>query len=206
MATLCAAQCANPDLIPNPTAGCEDVVRYKTLSRIHFALCATELPEPMECAAIKALYTANQIVRSSILGNIVVGDVQREDLLIDECSVPFRRIVARELTFEDRIAIEFAGGSPDAYDDYWDYYFWLDKLNNRNQLRYFLEFCDGDVIIPRDVNGNLLTANLIAELSYQKPTTQGAGWVEFKKASLMFNGDFLYFQVPDFNVYTCEIG
>src|SRR5687768_10099443 len=130
MATLCASQCGNPELIPNPTAGCEDTVRYKTLSRIHFALCSTELPEPLDCAGLLALYEANQIVRSSPLGNIVVGDVTREDLLIDECNVPFRRVVSRELTFEDRIAIEFsttspATASPLAYDNYWDYYFWL---------------------------------------------------------------------------------
>lgn len=205
MATICAAQCANPELVPNPTAGCEDLQRFKTISRIHFALCSTELPDPMTCVAIKALYTANVITRSSILGNIVVGDVVYEDLLIDECSPPFRRIVSRELTFEDRIAIEYSGGSPDSYDNYWDYYFWLDKLNNRSQLRYFIEYCDGDVVIPRDANGNLLTANLTAEISYQKPTTQGAGWVEFKKGSLIFNGDYLRFQVPDFNVNTCEI-
>jgi len=198
---LCPSACGT-DLIGNPEGDCVLVPRKKTLSRISFFVCSTDLPDPMNDAAILALYEDGSIVITSELANIVVNDPTYEDVIMSECRVPDRVIVSREMTFEDRIAI--TSGSP--ANAYYDYAFWQDKLTNQSKLNYIIHYCDGDSVVARDQNGNLLTASITGYLNWQKPATQGAGNIEFKRLSINFNGDPLGFtNTPEFNLYTAGI-
>lgn len=206
----CLSNCQSVSLLPIPTTGCTIDIRQKTLSRILFMPCTVALPNPITCANIAALFTAGMIVGTSELANIVVNDPTTEDVVYSECRPVRKQIMTREITFEDRIALTGVTTSPPqtsppGITNYFDYDFWRDKMSARLQLRYMLVWCDNDVTIPVDANGNLLTADLEAFLSYQKPSTQGGAWIEFKKASITFVGDPLNFIKPSFNLTNCGI-
>lgn len=190
---FCPSTCNDITLLGNPTEGCTTSIRQKTLSRIKFYPCTTTLPDPIEDAAIKALWDDGTIVASSALGNIVWDDPITEDINIDECSPPRTIIVGRVLNAEDRIAVSATEGSPGTVDAYHDYDFWDDKVVNQLTMNYGLIFCDGDVIIPRDRAGVPLTATMSVHISYQKPQTAGGAWIEYKKITIRFNGDPLAF-------------
>lgn len=184
----CPAACNDIELLSNPQAGCELKLREKTLSRIAFFPCSTELPSTLP-GNIAPLFEDGTIVVSMPLANIVVNDPTITEVLIDECSPSDRVIATREITFEDRYAVSNTSGSPAVTDEYWDYKFWQNKNNVRLSLAYMLIYCDGDVVIPKTDTGQYKTANLLVYLSWQKPQTQGGNWIEFKKGSIIFQGD-----------------
>lgn len=153
-----------------------------------------------------ALFNANQLVFSSALGNIVPADPTTEDITIDECNAALKVIDTRTITFEDRIAINNTTFSPSVDAPYFDYNFWQDKNDQQLQLNVMIAYCDGDVIIPLDGNGNPLKATMLVYLSFQKPQTQGGAWVEFKKGEITFRGDpFSMTTPPSWNYITAGI-
>lgn len=185
----CPAACGDITLLSNSATGCAPTRREKTLSRIAFFLCSTTLPEPLE-GNIKPLFDSGDIVASMPLANIVLNDPNISEIMMDECSPMDRKTDTREITFEDRFAVtKTLTTSPVTTDAYWDYDFWQDKLNNQTALNYMLIYCDGDVVIPKNPNGSLMKATLFVYLSAQKPTTQGGSWIEFKRGSIIFQGD-----------------
>lgn len=198
---LCPIECAE-DLIANPDGDCVLAIRKKTISRLSFFVCSTDLPDPMDDAAILALYNDGSIVLSSELANITLDDPTYEDVIVSACRVAQRVVVSRQMTFEDRVAITFSSPA----NAYHDYAFWNDKLTNQTKLNYIVHYCDGDSVIARGDTGTLLTASITAFLNWQKPATQGAGDIEFKSITVNFNGDPLALSnVPEFNLYTAGI-
>lgn len=197
----CPSNCQNLVLIGNPPDQCIQDFRNKTLSRIGFYPCPITLPDPITNNGIKALFDDGTIVVSSPLGNINWADPTTEEIPIDECSPARTIITGRELTAEDRIAITHLSGSPATVDDELDYDFWDDKVQNQALMNTMLFFCDGDVVIPKDRNGNPLRATMLVYISYQKPQTQGGQWTEFKRIIIRFNNDPLAFYTakPAFN-------
>lgn len=197
---LCPASCSDITLIGNPTTNCVPSLRKKTISRLLFWPCSVDLPTPIT-GNIKPLFDDGTIVYSSSLANIVVNDPNFDDVVYDECSPVDKVPSTREITFEDRFAISKTSGSPATTNTYFDYDFWQDKLSNRFSLRFGIVYCDGDVEIPKDDNGNSLTATITVFRSWQKPQTQGGQWIEFKKASIVFQGDpFSLSSKPAFNL------
>lgn len=202
---VCPSSCAT-DLISNPDGNCILSVRKKTLSRISFLDCSVDIPDPITDENIAALYTDGSIVLSSELSNVLLTDPTYEDVPISDCRPNLQLLVGREMTFEDRIAIEVTEGSPAALNKYKDYDFWQDKLDNQTKLNYILHYCDGDSVVARDALGNLLTARITGYLNWQKPATNGSGNVEFKRISVLFNNDPLaMYNKPEFNLITAGI-
>lgn len=201
MANNCPANCQNIVLVGNPPDQCTLLLRNKTLSRVAFYPCSLSLPDPITGVAMKALFDNGDIVASSQLGNINWQDPTTEDIVVNECSPARQIITGRELQAEDRVAIKYLSGSPATADDEYDYDFWQDKMVNQSLMNYMLIFCDGDVVIPKDANGNPLTATMLVYISYQKPGTQGGDWIEFKRISIRFKNDPLAFYTakPAFN-------
>lgn len=199
MAT-CPSSCGDIDLIGNPQTDCEVSLRQTTPSRFAFFGCTTTLPDPITDVAIKALFDDGTIVASSELANVEFADPTTEDITISDCKPPLRQIVSREVTFEDRTAISRTAGSPATTDPFFDYDFWQDKLDNQGKLNYMVIYCNGDVKIARDKDGNLLSATMQGWLNYQRPGTAGNKSTEFKRLSILFDGDPLaMYNKPEFN-------
>lgn len=197
----CPINCVD-ELIANPEDNCILEVRRKTLSRISFFACSTDLPDPITDEAIAELYEQGQIVISSELANLAFGDPTYEDVPISDCRPNLQILTARELTFEDRVAISI--GSP--VNGYFDYDFWQDKISKQANLNFILHYCDGDSVIARNEQGGLLTARITGYLNWQVPTTKGNTNIEFKRLSITFNGDPLgFYNKPEFNLYTAGI-
>lgn len=195
----CPSACGDPDIIANPQANCATSIRRKTLSRILFYPCNTVLPDPLP-GNIKPLFDDGTIVASMTLANIVVEDPQTEDIVVDDCTAPRQFITTRAITFEDRNAITDTGSPA---NDYFDYSFWQNKNNIQQQLSYMFAYCDGDVVIPVDENGNNLTAALLVFLSWQKSSNPGGKSIEFKKGRIVFQGDPFNMSItPAFNLVT----
>lgn len=204
---LCLSNCEDINIIPLPPSGCTLSTRNKTISRLAFFLCTTDLADPMTCNALSTIVNAGAMVFTSELANIDVGTPEYEDVVISECRPALQKCVGRTFAFEDRIAIAAPdpNTSPVTTNNFYDYEYWRDKINNQFQLRCGIVTCDGDLIIPRDKAGNLLSVTITGTVNYQKPSTQGGGWVEFKQLSVRWNGDPLFFQEPIANLDTCNI-
>lgn len=202
----CPASCTSVTLLKNPQTNCVDNIRRKTVSRLFFYPCSLSLPNPITGAAMKALFDAGQIVSTNRLGNVVWADPATEDIMVDECSTARKVITTRQLTCEDRISVEANTNSPAADNPYFDYDFWQDKQDQQITLNAMIAYCDGDVIIPLDRNGNPLAFTMLVFLSWQKPQQQGGAWVEFKKLSFDFQGDpMALYNKPAFNYITAGI-
>lgn len=198
MVGLCPASCGNITLVGNPSS-CTTDIRQKTLSRLAFFPCTVTLPSTIQ-GNIKPLFDSGDIVATSELGNFTINDPQTEDIVVSSCRPAKKVTTTREIVFQDRIAVSFSGGSPASTNKYWDYELWKDKLQYEFKLYSMWIFCDGDVLIPRDANGNLLPFSLMGFINWQQPNNQGGAWVEFKQFSMVYQGDPFYFQAPDFNL------
>lgn len=202
----CPSNCTPDVLIGNPQGICSQDVRQRILSRIAFFPCNTTLPDPITGPGMKALFDSGEIVASSKLANIVLADPQTEDVVIDECSVARKFITSRLITAEDRISVSLTSGSPATTNKFRDYDFWQDKLDHQLLMYTMLIYCDGDVIIPATRDGVYISASLTAYLNYQKPSTQGGQWIEFKHLEFNYPGDPLaLFLKPAFNYITAGI-
>lgn len=202
----CPASCGTITILANPSSSCQDNIRRKTVSRFIFYPCSIQLPSPITNASMLALFTAGQLVFTSALGNIVPADPATEDIMVDECSTARKVITTRTITFEDRVAINNTTYSPSVQAPYFDYNFWQDKNNQQLQLNVMIAYCDGDVIIPQDGNGNPLKMSMLVFLSFQKPQNVGGAWVEFKKGEMTFRGDpFDMSTPPSWNYLTAGI-
>lgn len=195
---LCPSACGDIELLSNP-ASCITDVRLKTLSRIAFFPCNMSIPDPIE-GNIAPLFDDGTIVVTSELGGFTVNDPTTEDVAVSSCRPPKRVIQTREIVFQDRIKVALTSGSPATTNYYFDYDFWKDKLEHEFNLGMMWIYCDGDVMIPRDANGNILTFSLLGFINWQQPSNQGGAWVEFKQFSMIFQGDPFAFIAPDFNL------
>lgn len=193
--------------MPLPPDACSTQRRLKTLSRVIYWSCSATLPDPLTDAAAKALFDNGVFVPGSVLANIVVNDPNFEDVLMSECAPADKIVATREITAEDRVMVSAASGSPATVDNYIDYDFYQDKTDKTGLVNFALAFCDGDVVIPKNANGQPLRGTMTSYISYQKPQTQGGQWIEFKKISIMFQGDPLAFftATPAFNINTAGI-
>lgn len=198
---LCPASCSDITLLSLPTANCVPSMRRNTPNRIFFFPCSVDLPNPIQ-GNIKPLFEDGTIVYTGTLANIVVNDPNIEEVDMDVCSPNDRIVSTREITFEDRFAISKTEGSPATTNNYFDLDFWQDKISNRFRMRYMIGFCNGDVIVPTDENGAYLEASLFLYRAYQVPANKGQ-WIEFKRGSIIFQGDPFNMTVkPAFNLTT----
>lgn len=196
----CPSQCGDIDLVGNPQSGCETSLRRDTPSRILFFACTTTLPDPITDVNIAPLFADGSIVASSPIANGEWGEPTYEDIQVDDCSVPQKVLTNRVWTFQDRTAVSETSGSPAVTDEFHDYDFWVDKLNNQAKLNFMVAYCSGDVKVARAADGSLLTASITSYLNYDTPATAGAPKIEYKQVEVTFNGDPLAMtNKPEFN-------
>lgn len=185
----CPSSCGDLTLITNPQANCETAIRQTTPSRFVFWACSANIPDTINTSNVAALFTNGTFVATSRLANVTWNDPTYEDIQVDDCNPPQQYITSREVTFEDRTAVTDDSDSPAIEDAYHDYDFWQDKLDNQTKLYYGTLYCNGDLKLAKDTAGNYLTARITAYLNYQRPGTGGGLFTEFKRVSILFNGD-----------------
>lgn len=196
----CSQACGDITLIGNPTADCKTAQRYNNPDRLVFKGCDVAIPNPETNIAYKALVDAGLIVFSSPLANWAFGAPTTDEVLISDCNPVLPLITGRQVTVEDRIKIEVTDGSPAVTAGFGDYAFWKDKMNQQFNLNVGVSYCNGDVKWAKDSDGNFLTLSVLVFLDYQRPTTNGGKFVEFKNITINFNGDPLDLNnVPTWN-------
>lgn len=198
---FCPNDCAEITLVDNPTAGCDLKMRKRSIDRIGFFSCKTEIPETLTCASLEPLIGA-AIVFSSPLSNVEFQDPQFEELQLADCRPAERIITRRTVTFQDRIAVELPAAGEDPANPFYDYAFWKDKRSHKAMLRYLFLFCDGSVIIPKEANGAYMEASFDIFQSFERQGSGGSSYIlEIKKGQLDFKGDPLDFNTPAVNIY-----
>lgn len=197
---FCPAECADQTVLVNRSGDCTLKYRKRNIAKIGFYPCDVDLPSPFTCVGLEALVAANTLTFSSELVNVDVGDPIFEELQLSDCRPAIQIATGRTLTFQDRIAIEYASGSPSTTNYFYDYDFWADKLEKKAIMRYLIVYCDGSVVIPKDENGDPMQAELTAFISQERQGTGGTSYIlEIKKGTLNFRGDFLSFNKPELN-------
>lgn len=211
---FCPDNCIDTEeLEPNLPGNCELKPRKRGIDRIGFFPCNRTLPEPMTCEGIQALIDDDVLVFSSPLAQVVVEDPQKEELEIRDCGAPMLMTVLRNITFQDRIAIQQVVASPGTSNLFYDYDFWKDKKTKQAVLRYMFIMCDGSVQVAKDDAGNYLEATLDIFISNERQGTGGTAFtLEIKKGTLSFKGDPFDFVKPEtdtfgnvFNINTCNV-
>lgn len=184
----CPASCGDIVLVGNPTADCNVSRRETTPARLAFFGCDVTLPDPIQ-GNIAALFDDGTIVVSRPLANVTFNDPDTQDIIMDDCSPSLSLVTGRTLTFQDRYAISVTEGSPAVANTFWDYDFWLDKQDQQFNIRAMIIYCNGDVRIPVDRDGNPLILTVYPFINYERPANQGGVFVEFKNVTIRFNGD-----------------
>lgn len=195
----CGIDCATTPLTPSPEQ-CILAPRFTGISRIHFYNCSTSLPDPLTAEALQDLYDDGEIVVTQPLGNITINDPEFQEFQIAACMASQRIVSGREITFQDRIAVTVIEGSPALPNQFYDMDFWADKVQRTLTMNYAIEYCDGNVTLALDANGNPLSADLQVWLNEEAPSTPGGKTIQFKAGSIKFNGDPLALtNIPAYN-------
>lgn len=200
--SLCPNQCANFDLIEIKDNACEQNYREATIRAIGFYKCDTILPNPLTKEAIKELIMPTSpsakmgLVFSNELVNVQVGEPQTEEVKLSDSRPAKEEVVSREITFQDKIAVNLEKGGKDVFADY---EFWKDKKEHSTRLHYVFALSDGRVIIPRQKNSNAgMPATLNVSLNFEQKSQGGA--IEVKQGKIKFLGDPFDFVQPDINL------
>lgn len=201
---ICPSNCTT-DIVGNPPEVCKPVIRQRSLSRLIMFPCNIELPDPITNENIKPFFDDGSIVFSSELAEIIPGAPTFEEIRVSDCRPPERRVATREITFRDLVAVTGNAGSPATETSFFDFYFWKDKVDSQNRLRYGWAYCNGDVVLAKNEDGSFMTADLTVFLDYIRPAAGGTN-TEFKSGSIRFQGDPLNLNnEPSFNLIDAEI-
>lgn len=196
----CPNSCGDIEIISNPVADCVTALRYTNPSRFVFKPCDVKLPVPISNIGMKILHDQGLIMFTSPLANITLGDPSIEEIPVSDCDPTLKEIVGRQITAEDRIMVQVNEGSPAFLAKYFDYQVYDRIQQVQAKLHFGLEYCNGDVRWARKRDGEFLTMSILIFVNYQRPTTQGGRFVEFKNIQIDFNGDPLaLWNVPEWN-------
>lgn len=187
---FCPANCADPEFIPIPDAGCEVKRRKRGLYKIGFYACSTSLPTPLTCDALEALVDSNTVVFSNALVNVEWADVEMEDVVIADCLPAAQEAIGRQLTFEDHIAVDVPDTASGGANPFADLKFWGNLNKYKYSLRYLFVWCDGVVEMPLDINGNPMAATFDVRRNFVRQGTGGTSYtLEIKRGMINFKGD-----------------
>lgn len=201
---ICPSSCTT-NLVSNPQEPCKPVIRQRSLSRLIMFGCNVELPDPITDENIKPFFDDGSMVFSSELAEIIPGAPTYEEIRVSDCRPAERKVATREITFRDLVALTGNAGSPATLTNFFDYYFWKDKVDSQGRLRYGWAYCDGDVVLAKNEDGSFMTADLTVFLDYIRPANGGTN-TEFKSGSIRFQGDPLNLNnEPSFNMIDAGI-
>lgn len=200
--SICPNQCADFSMIEIKDNACEQNYREATIRSIGFYKCDTVLPNPLTAEAIKELIKPTSpsakvgLVFSNELVNVQVGEPQTEEVKLSDSRPAKEEVVSREITFQDKIAVNIERGGKDVFADY---EFWKDKKEHSTRLNYVFALSDGRIIIPRQKNSNAgMPATLNVSLNFEQKSQGGA--IEVKQGKIKFLGDPFDFVQPDINL------
>lgn len=202
---VCPTACADIDLISIPAdVVCDEVpLRENGVSKLGFFLCSTSLPSPLTCANLEPLVTAKSVVFTQGLSDVTFSEPQTEDIKIDDCSPSLIRVVGRTLTFNDkrRIRIPAIADPATPANDYFDRDFYKNKQQLALQLRFMIVYCDGTIEVPKDTNGDPLSATFNIYRDQDRNQNGNIETIyEVKRATIQFKGDPLQMVKPDLNL------
>ena len=184
--TPCLTTCVPSQLIGLPDPNCSPGLRQTTPARLGMYNCDIDLPTGSQSAinaAMLALANSGDLVFSNALFNVVFEDPTYEEIGVDDCQYPFQSLQTRAMTFEDRYIQDISAISPFIANNFFDYTYWLDKLQNQRNIRFLIGYCNGDF---RKVD---FAGSLRGYVNYIKPSQIGAVATETKQFRLVFNGD-----------------
>lgn len=206
MASFCPANCQDEELIANTPEPCELEIRENSVARFAFKLCTVSVPLDIDPGAFKSLVDDGSIVFSSEIANFAPGEPNYQETTVSDCKPPLRTINARELVFEDRIKRVFNENSPGLVNLFGDYAFWQDKVEHTFQLDVMVMYCNGDLVPAMDQNGDWLGVSVTVYLNWERRSQVGKPAVEFKRISLLFDGDpFALYNTPFINVFEAGV-
>jgi hypothetical protein len=189
---MCPPNCTDVELTALGEAGCEPKQRKIGLYKLLMYACSTTLPEPLTCENLLPLLESGAVVATSPLVNVEFADPETEELVLADCLPAIQNVIARTVTFQDKIAIdvpEGASGVPAAIP-YQDLQFWGNKNKLSLSLRYLFLWCDGVIDKAVDDNGNPMDASLTIFRAFERQGTGGNSYTaEIKKGSIIFKGD-----------------
>lgn len=206
---LCPTACADFELVEIKSAACTLSYRKTNIRAIGFYKCDLSLPTPLTCMNLAPLMLGDpdadpdpipkSLVFSSELVNVTINEPEFEDRKLSDCRPAEREIVAREITFQDRIKVDV--DTAGAAAPFQDYVFWKDKRDHRYELNYVFVMCNGDLLVPRDANGDGIPGTFDVYINFETLTNGGA--IEFKQGSIRFLDDPLNFFKPELNLSDC---
>lgn len=199
MNTVCPTACASGfSLTQIKPAGCDLVERKDCVRSIGFYKCDTTLPNPLTAVNIVPLMTGAtpELVFSNPLSEVVFADPVTATRQIADCMPQNEFIVSRELTFRDKIAVDFDPAN--APTPFADYDFWKNKSQYSSRLNYVIAFCSGRLVVPREPGTNIgMGAAFSAFINYEKADQI---CYEFKQGRINFLGDPIAFDKGDLNL------
>jgi hypothetical protein len=201
MASMNPTDCLDFDLVEKES-NCVQKEREVNIRAIGFYKASTVLPFPLTNDSVKELVvptdpaTKPGLVFSNELANVTLADPQVAERKLSDSRPPVESVESRELTFQDRIAVNVTEVSKVIFKDY---EFWKDKKEHQTVLNYVLVMSDGRLIVPRQPNSNAgMPASFSIFLNLEAKNQGGA--YEFKQGKLKFLGDPLDFVQPDINL------
>ncbi|KAB1228454.1 hypothetical protein [Chryseobacterium viscerum] len=202
MATINPSDCVDFDLVKKEI-DCILKEREANIRSFGFYKSSTVLPNPLTVAAIKELIapadpltTKPGLVFSNELANVTVADPQIAERKLSDSRPPVETVESREITFQDRLAVDVTEASKLIFKDY---EFWKDKKEHHTVLNYVIAMSDGRLIVPRQQNSLAgMAASFSIFLNFEAKNQGGA--YEFKQGKIKFLGDPLDFVQPDINL------
>lgn len=202
MASINETDCVDFDLVEKDS-NCQLEEREVNIRSIGFYKSSTVLPNPLTEAAIKELIapldpttTKPGLVFSNELASVTLGDPQIAERKISDSRPPTEAVESREITFQDKIAVNVTEASKLIFKDY---EFWKDKKEHSTVLNYVIAMSDGRLIVPREKNSNAgMPASFSMFLNFEAKNQGGA--YEFKQGKIKFLGDPVDFIQPDINL------
>lgn len=196
----CPNNCGDIEILSYPQADCVTSLRYNQPSRYVFKPCDVDLPSPITNIGMKTLHDSGLIGFTSELANITFGDPTFEEIAVSDCSPALQVVNGRQITAEDRIMVQLTEGSPAQEAKFFDYRFWERIVELQSKLHFGIASCNGDVRWARHKDGTFQTISVTAFINYQRPSTQGGKFVEFKNIQINSNGDPLaLWNIPEWN-------
>lgn len=217
MAGICPADCSNTDLLPNDEQ-CDLNPRLRGIERLGIFTCDTELPSPLTCVGLEALVTDNKLVFTNPLAQVDVQDPNYAEIVLSDCLPAFEVVTNQIIAARDVIKVDIpADGTVSpatAPNPNYNWKFWADKRDKQLSIRYMIIYCNGDVVIPRDTDGNYLSASLRVSPKYENVgSAQAPIMLEYLQLQFNFRGNPLDVSYPPeenadgtvFNIDDCDI-
>ena len=202
---LCPDACADYTLTPILNAACKLEERKRFIKRFGFYKCNITIPDPYDCDGLKAIMAPTApatpgLVFSNELQGVTIAEPTKVARELSDYRPEYEQTVSRQITFNDRIAVDLDASG--ASSPYYDYDWWKNIYNLRNQLNILFLMDDDTLVIPRKP-GILEGLPVQLDIFINQEKVQNGFIAEFKQGTLTFQGDPLLFNKPGISLSTC---